>query len=205
MRAGEPARAEIDAGRRQAIRRNHTATHLLHRALRLVLGEETHQAGSLVAPDRLRFDFTALEAVTSEQLRRVAEIVNHEIERNAPVTTDIKSQQEAVAEGAMALFGEKYGETVRVVAIPEFSQELCGGTHVRRAGDIGPFLIVSEGSVAAGVRRIEALTGDAAIERMLAQQRVLDESGQALRASWSEVPEQIEGTAGADACPRTGE
>jgi alanyl-tRNA synthetase len=193
VRAGEPARAEIDAGRRLAIRRNHTATHLLHRALRLVLGEETHQAGSLVAPDRLRFDFTALEAATSEQLRRVAEIVNHEIERNTAVTTDIKSQKEAVAEGAMALFGEKYGDTVRVVAIPDFSLELCGGTHVRRTGDIGPFLIVSEGSVAAGVRRIEALTGDPAIERMLTQQRVLDESGQALRATWSEVPQQIEG------------
>jgi len=159
----------------------------------LVLGEETHQAGSLVAPDRLRFDFTALEAATSEQLRRVAEIVNHEIERNAPVTTDIKSQKEAVAEGAMALFGEKYGDTVRVVAIPDFSLELCGGTHVRRTGDIGPFLIVSEGSVAAGVRRIEALTGDPAIERMLTQQRILEESGQSLRATWSEVPQQIEG------------
>lgn len=192
VRVGEPARAEIDAGRRQAIRRNHTATHLLHRALRLVLGEETHQAGSLVAPDRLRFDFTALEAATPEQLRRVAEIVNHEIERNAPVTTDVKSQKDAVAEGAMALFGEKYGDTVRVVSIPDFSKELCGGTHVRRTGDIGPFLVVSEGSVAAGVRRIEALTGDPAIERMLTQQRVLDESGQTLRASWSEVPQQIE-------------
>ena len=192
VRAGEPARAEIDASRRGAIRRNHTATHLLHRALREVLGEETRQAGSLVAPDRLRFDFTALEAVATDRLGDVAAIVNHEIARNVPVETEVKPYQEAVEGGATALFGEKYGDTVRVVAIPGFSQELCGGTHVRATGDIGPFLIVSEGSVAAGVRRIEAVTGDAAIERMLSQQRILEESGRALRAGWSEVPEQIE-------------
>ena len=192
VRAGESARAEIDAGRRAAIRRNHTATHLLHRALREVVGEEARQAGSLVAPDRLRFDFTALEAVSADRLRDVAAIVNHEIARNTPVTTDVKPYQEAVEEGATALFGEKYGDSVRVVAIPGFSQELCGGTHVRATGDIGPFLIVSEGSVAAGVRRIEAVTGEAAIERMLSQQRVLEESGRSLRVSWSELPEQIE-------------
>ena len=192
VRAGEPARAEIDRERRQAIRRNHTATHLLHRALRMTLGTETRQAGSLVAPDRLRFDFTALEAVPAAQLERVAEIVNREIARNAPVTTAVKPYREAVEDGAMALFGEKYGETVRVVGIPDFSQELCGGTHVAMTGEIGPFLIVSEGSVAAGVRRIEAVTGDGAIERMLTQARVLDESGRALRATWSEVPAGIE-------------
>ena len=192
VRAGETARAEIDGGRRQAIRRNHTATHLLHRALRLTLGEETRQAGSLVAPDRLRFDFTSLAPVDAGQLLRVAEIVNHEVARNIPVTTEVKPYKDAVAGGAMALFGEKYGDTVRVVGIPGFSQELCGGTHVRATGDVGPFLIVSEGSVAAGVRRIEAFTGDAAIERMLTQQRVLDESGKALRATWSDVPEQID-------------
>jgi alanyl-tRNA synthetase len=192
VRTGETARAEIDAERRQGIRRNHTATHVLHRALRLVLGEETRQAGSLVTPDRLRFDFTSLEAVTADQLGRVAEIVNHEVTRNTPVTTESKPYRDAVASGAMALFGEKYGDTVRVVGIPGFSQELCGGTHVRATGDIGPFLIVSEGSVAAGVRRIEALTGSAAIERMLAQQRLLEESGRALRSVWADVPEQIE-------------
>jgi alanyl-tRNA synthetase len=194
VRAGEPARAEIDAQRRQAIRRNHTGTHLLHRALRMTLGQETRQAGSLVAPDRLRFDFTALEPVTAEQLGDVASIVNQEILRNVPVTTEQKPYKEAVAEGAMALFGEKYGEVVRVVEVPGFSRELCGGTHVRMTGDIGPFLIVSEGSVAAGVRRIEAITGETAIERMLAQQRTLEESGRALRTTWAEVPEQIEAT-----------
>ena len=192
VRSGEAAWVEIDAERRAAIRRNHTATHLLHRALRSVLGDESRQAGSLVAPDRLRFDFTSIAGVSDDKLERVAAIVNHEIARNVAVTTEVKPYQDAVEGGATALFGEKYGDTVRVVEIPNFSQELCGGTHVRATGDIGPFLIVSEGSVAAGVRRIEAVTGDAAIERMLTQQRLLDESGRALRASWSEVPEQID-------------
>ncbi len=192
VRTGEQVRAEVDASRRGAIRRNHTATHLLHRALRDILGEATRQAGSLVAPDRLRFDFTSLDAVSGDQLRAVAAIVNHEIARNTPVTTESKAYQEAVAGGATALFGEKYGDTVRVVAIPGFSQELCGGTHVHATGDIGPFLIVAEGSVAAGVRRIEAVTGEAAIERMLTQQRLLEESGRTLRVTWSEVPEQID-------------
>ncbi len=192
VRVGERASAEIDASRRQAIRRNHTATHLLHRALRLNLGEETRQAGSLVAPDRLRFDFTALQAPTSEQLARITELVNEEIARNRQVVTESKPYREAVAGGATALFGEKYGDSVRVVSIPGFSQELCGGTHVNATGDIGPFLIVSEGSVAAGVRRIEALTGSAAIDRLLTHQRVLEESGRALRTTWSELPEQID-------------
>ncbi len=192
VRVGEAAHAEVDAGRRQAIRRNHTATHLLHRALRIVLGEETRQAGSLVAPDRLRFDFTALDAPKPEQLQRVAEIVNHEILRDTPVQTDVKPYADAVADGAMALFGEKYGEKVRVVGIDGFSQELCGGTHVGRVGEIGPVLIVSEGSVAAGVRRIEAVTGTAAVERMLQQGRVLEETGRALRATPMETPAAVE-------------
>ena len=196
VRPGEAAQAAIDAGRRQAIRRNHTATHLLHRALRLVVGEEAHQAGSLVAPDRLRFDFTALDAPGPEQVRRVAEIVNHQILTDAPVETAVRPYKEAVADGAMALFGEKYGETVRVVAIEQFSQELCGGTHVRRLGEIGPFLIVSEGSVAAGVRRIEAVTGAAAIERTLSQTRLLEETARALRVTWPELPAQIEALQG---------
>jgi len=196
VRTGEAARAEIDAGRRQAIRRNHTATHLLHRALRLVLGEEAHQAGSLVAPDRLRFDFTSLDPVRPEHLRRVAEIVNAEILTDSPVATDVKPYTEAVAEGAMALFGEKYGETVRVVAIEGFSRELCGGTHVRRVGEIGPFLIVAEGSIAAGVRRIEAVTGDQAIDRMLNQSRLLEETARELRVAWPDLPTQVEALQG---------
>ena len=171
---GEPARVEIDAERRAAIRRNHTATHLLHRALRSVLGEETRQAGSLVAPDRLRFDFTSLEGATAGQLQDVAAIVNHEISRNVPVTTEIKAYQAAVEEGAMALFGEKYGDVVRVVEIPDFSSCAAVRTSVLPAR-----LDRSSSSprgVAAGVRRIEAVTGDAAVDRMLTQQRLLEES-----------------------------
>jgi alanyl-tRNA synthetase len=192
VRTGEAAHAEIDAARRQAIRRNHTATHLLHRALRIVLGEETHQAGSLVAPDRLRFDFTSLDPMRQEQLQRVAEIVNHQIIADREVTATQKSYSDAVADGAMALFGEKYGDVVRVIAIPGFSQELCGGTHVGHTGEIGPFLIVSEGSISAGIRRIEALTGEGAIGRMLAQQRVLEGVARDLRVSWGDVPAQID-------------
>ncbi len=191
VRVGEPVLSEIDASRRQAIRRNHTATHLLHRALRMVIGTEAHQAGSLVAPERLRFDFTSLEAMNPDQTRRVAEIVNAEIARNTPVTTEIKAYADAVEGGAMALFGEKYGDTVRVVQIPGYSTELCGGTHVHATGDIGPFVIVSEGSVAAGVRRIEALTGDAAIERMLSQQRMLEDLARDLRVTWNDVPAAV--------------
>jgi alanyl-tRNA synthetase len=130
--------------------------------------------------------------VTAHQLHQVAAIVNHEITRNAPVTTEIKGYQTAVEEGAMALFGEKYGDVVRVVEIPGFSQELCGGTHVRATGEVGPFLIVAEGSVAAGVRRIEAVTGDVAVERMLTQQQLIEESARALRVAWPEVPGQLD-------------
>ncbi len=191
VRNGEAATAEVDADRRQAIRRNHTATHLLHRALRIVLGSETHQAGSLVAPDRLRFDFTALDAVRPEQLIRISEIVNHEILSDTAVTTAIRPYADAVSEGAMALFGEKYGDTVRVVSIPGFSTELCGGTHIRSTGEIGPFLVTSEGSVAAGVRRIEAVTGEGAVALILEQQRTLSDLGRELRLPWSEVPAQV--------------
>ncbi|HWV34146.1 MAG TPA: alanine--tRNA ligase [Thermomicrobiales bacterium] len=191
VRVGEAATAQVDAGRRQEIRRNHTATHLLHKALRMVLGNDTHQAGSLVAPERLRFDFTSLDAVDADQVRRVAEIVNHEIVADRPVATRVMAQKDAIAEGAMALFGEKYGDTVRVVQIDDFSKELCGGTHVGHTGEIGPFVITSEGSVASGVRRIEALTGNAAIERMLGQQRLVEDLGRDLKVTWTEVPGQV--------------
>jgi alanyl-tRNA synthetase len=191
VRSGENAKATIHGSRRQEIRRNHTATHLLHKALRLVIGDEVHQAGSLVAPDRLRFDFTALDSVEPEQVRRITEIVNNEILADRPVDTNVMAYKDAVASGAMALFGEKYGETVRMVQIDEFSKELCGGTHVRHTGEIGPFVVTSEGSVASGIRRIEALTGTAAVERMLGQQRLVEDLGRDLRVSWTEVPTQV--------------
>ena len=152
-------KAEVDAAVRDATRRNHTATHLLHAALRQVLGGHVKQAGSLVAPDRLRFDFVHAGAVTRGQLLEIERIVNEHVLTNTPVQTEVRKTEEAIAAGAMALFGEKYGDSVRVVSVPGFSLELCGGTHVRATGDIGLFAIVSEGGVSAGVRRIEAITG----------------------------------------------
>jgi alanyl-tRNA synthetase len=166
--------ATVDDDVRDATRRNHTATHLLHAALRQVLGTHVKQAGSLVAPDRLRFDFVHFAAISREQLEAIERIVNEHIVRNTPVQTDISTPDEAVAKGAMALFGEKYGDRVRVVSIPGFSMELCGGTHVRATGDIGPFVITEESGVAAGVRRIEALTGGGAVAWMQAQRASLD-------------------------------
>jgi alanyl-tRNA synthetase len=155
----------VDAERRRHIMRNHTATHLLQAALRTVVGEHVHQKGSLVAPDRLRFDFTHTQPVTPEELERVEALVNEEILADAPVAVhqDIPIA-EAKARGAMALFGEKYGDHVRMIEIPGFSLELCGGTHLQRTSQVGLFKIVSEGGVSAGVRRIEAVTGRGAID-----------------------------------------
>ncbi|MCL4846484.1 MAG: alanine--tRNA ligase [Acidobacteria bacterium] len=182
LRAGEIVAAEVDRNRRDATRRNHTATHLLHAALRRVLGPHVKQAGSLVAPDRLRFDFVHFSPISKEELAEIERIVNAEIYRNTPVETEVKATDEAIAAGAMALFGEKYGETVRVVSVASFSLELCGGTHCRATGDIGPFVVVAEGGIAAGTRRIEAVTGDGAVALIQARgatlARLLEAIGQ---------------------------
>lgn len=159
LQKGNTVKAEVDEQNRNAIRLNHTATHLLHAALRDVLGEHVIQKGSLVESRRLRFDFTHFEPTTAEQLQQIEDLVNQEIRHNHEVATDIKTPDDAKAEGAMALFGEKYDEKVRVLTIGQFSKELCGGTHVKRTGDIGLFKITTETGIAAGIRRIEAVTG----------------------------------------------
>ena len=173
---GEEVLARVDRQHREDTMRNHTGTHLLHAALRQVLGSHVRQAGSLVAPDRLRFDFTHPQALTPEEIARVEALVNEKIRQNLPVEVRYTTFQQAMEEGALAFFGEKYGEEVRLVEInsvtPRFSLELCGGTHCRRTGDVGAFVIVGESAVAAGIRRIEALTGRAASEFV---RRTLDE------------------------------
>ncbi len=165
LRAGDSLIARVDGARRASIMRNHTATHLLHAALRQVLGQHVKQAGSVVAPNRLRFDFTHYAPVHALELAGIERIVNEEILRNTGVETGIMDLDKALETGAMALFGEKYGDQVRVVSVPGFSRELCGGTHVSRTGDIGVCKVVSEGGISAGVRRIEAITGLGALER----------------------------------------
>ncbi|MFQ3189047.1 MAG: alanyl-tRNA synthetase [Paraglaciecola sp.] len=172
FKLGDLVQAEFDFERREAIKLNHSATHLMHAALKQVLGEHVNQKGSLVSDERFRFDFSHFEAVTNEELQRVEKLVNEQIRANNSLNTKLMNLDQAKAAGAMALFGEKYSEDVRVVSMGEFSMELCGGTHVNRTGDIGFFKIVSEGGIAAGVRRIEAVTGAKALEvvQSLAQQ-----------------------------------
>ncbi len=190
-KVGDLALAAVDESRRWDIMRNHTATHLLHAALRAVLGEHARQAGSLVAPDRLRFDFTHGRAMSAEELERVEGMVNEAILANYPLEIQVKTRQQAIADGAIALFGETYGDTVRAVGIGQaqrLSYELCGGTHVPETGVIGPFIIVSEGSAAAGVRRIEALTGRGALEFIRQRLAVLERVAQSL----SVKPEDLE-------------
>jgi alanyl-tRNA synthetase len=153
----------VDAARRKASQRNHTATHLLHAALRSVLGGHVRQSGSLVAPDRLRFDFTHYEPLSHEEISAIEDMVNGHVLDNIPVRASIEAFEDARARGAMALFGEKYGQQVRMVDIDQTSCELCGGTHVKSTGEIGAFRILSESGIAAGVRRMEAVTGEVAI------------------------------------------
>jgi alanyl-tRNA synthetase len=191
----DPVWAVVNAERRMDIARNHTATHLLHSELRYILGEHVQQAGSLVAPDRLRFDFTHGAMLTQDQLDAVEQSVNDAILANYPLEVEYSAYQDAVTAGAMALFGEKYGEHVRVIKIgvPEqpFSQELCGGTHIQQTSDIGLFRIVSEGSVGAGVRRIEAVTGRGAQQLVQNRLRVLDDAATHLGSRPEEVDRAV--------------
>lgn len=175
--------AEINSVRRRTIVLNHSATHLLHEVLRQVLGDHVKQSGSLVAPDRLRFDFTHFSAISERELTRIEELVNEKIRENLPVETARKSLDEALATGAMALFGEKYGEEVRIVKMGDFSMELCGGTHVYSTGEIGLFKITHESSIAAGIRRIEALTGETACNYVKQLESTLSEVREVLKAT----------------------
>jgi alanyl-tRNA synthetase len=192
FRRGQIVTAEVADEIRDSTRRNHTATHLLHAALRKVLGAHVKQAGSLVAPDRLRFDFVHFSAVTPDEILEIERIVNAHIYRNLAVQTEVRTTEEAIAAGAMALFGEKYGDRVRVVSIPGFSLELCGGTHVRATGDIGFFAVTEESGVAAGVRRVEALTGAGAVEWAQRQRQTADGVLRALNVTAPQAVDAIQ-------------
>jgi alanyl-tRNA synthetase len=191
IKVGDKLAAQVDAPRRKAIMANHSATHLLHAALRQVLGTHVQQKGSLVAPDKLRFDFSHFAAVTPEELKRIERIVNAEIRANAQAETREMPYDAAVAEGAIALFGEKYEKDVRVLRMGAFSMELCGGTHVARAGDIGVFKILSEGGVAAGVRRIEAITAEGALDYLDATDQLVKEVAGLVRGSRDDVRAKV--------------
>lgn len=191
VKVGDSVEATIDEARRSRIRLNHSATHLLHAALRQVLGDHVSQKGSLVSDRNLRFDFSHFEAMKPEQIRQVEDIVNAQIRRNLPIETNIMDLEDAKAKGAMALFGEKYDESVRVLSMGDFSTELCGGTHARQTGDIGLFRITSEAGTAAGVRRIEAVTGEGAIAVMHQDADALREAASLVKSDAHSVAEKI--------------
>jgi alanyl-tRNA synthetase len=194
LKVGDEVVATVDAEKRDATRRNHTATHLVHAALREVLGSHVKQAGSVVAPNYLRFDFTHYQPLTADEITQVEDLVNRFILTNEPVNTNIMAIEEAMNTGAMALFGEKYGADVRVLSIGDgvFSRELCGGTHVRATGDIGSFKITADEAIASGVRRIRAITGFDAFERFRENERLIDRSLGALKTQRDNLPNAIE-------------
>jgi len=189
---GQDVSAEVDTERRKAIAISHTATHILHDVLREVLGDHVKQSGSLVEPGRLRFDFTHFSAVSKEDLREIERRINHKVRDNTPLSVEEMSLQEAKEKGALAFFGEKYGDQVRVVQIGDYSMELCGGTHLRSTGEIGLVKIISESSIAAGVRRIEALTGEAAYLRQREDNELLSKISTMLKTERPEIPDQIQ-------------
>jgi alanyl-tRNA synthetase len=192
LKAGEVVKASIDGERRMAIMRNHTATHLLQAAMRQVLGEHVKQQGSLVDPDRLRFDFTHPKAVTKDEIVRIEDAVNSFIRRCEPVLKKVMTQDEAKKSGALAFFAEKYGETVRVVSVGEISSEFCGGTHLDVTGQIGLFKIISEGAVAQGIRRIEAVTGTGALKFVRSREQLLEKAALVLKASPDDLVLRVE-------------
>ncbi len=194
VNVGDRVTAVVDSEKRDATRRNHTATHLAHAALREVLGTHVKQAGSVVAPNYLRFDFTHYQPITEEQVTEVEDLVNRYILENHPVSTNVMAIEEAMSGGAMALFGEKYGADVRVLSVGDgiFSKELCGGTHVKATGDIGTFKITSDEAIASGVRRIRAITGLNAFERFREDERLIDRSLAALKTQRDNLPDAIE-------------
>lgn len=195
LKVGQQVNAQVDEARRAKIRLNHSATHLLHAALRQVLGEHVAQKGSLVNDKYLRFDFSHTEAMSEQQLRRVTEIVNQQIRLNLPVTTEIMDIEDAKQKGAMALFGEKYDQQVRVLTMGDFSVELCGGTHAQRTGDIGLFVLDSESGTAAGVRRIEAFTGQRALDTVFAAQDQLTQIAQLIKANSTNLNDKVKALA----------
>ncbi|HLG95641.1 MAG TPA: alanine--tRNA ligase [Bryobacteraceae bacterium] len=192
VREGDELFARVDSHLRASTMRNHTATHLLHAALRHVLGTHVKQAGSVVDPNRLRFDFTHYAHTDPEELTEIQKLINEEILKNIDVHTDVMDLDQAINTGAMALFGEKYGDRVRVVSIPGFSKELCGGTHVRRTGDIGLCLITHESAISAGVRRIEAITGDSVLQKLRDDQRTAQQAQEKLAEEKRTLEKQIE-------------
>ena len=191
LRIGETVNALVDSARREATVLNHSGTHLLHAALRQVLGEHVQQKGSLVGPDRLRFDFTHYEPVTPAQLAEIENLVNRQIRANDQAETRVMSIDDAMQSGAMALFGEKYGADVRVLSIGEFSVELCGGTHVRQAGDIGLLKIVAETGIASGVRRIEAVTGERALQWVADNEQRLQRIAERVKGSRDDADDKV--------------
>ncbi|WHS99659.1 MAG: alanine--tRNA ligase [Pantoea stewartii] len=193
LRIGDRVEAVVDEARRARIRLNHSATHLMHAALRQVLGEHVAQKGSLVNDKYLRFDFSHFEAMKPQEIRQVEDIVNAQIRRNLPVETDVMDLEAAKAKGAMALFGEKYDQRVRVLTMGDFSVELCGGTHAARTGDIGLFRIQAESGSAAGIRRIEAVTGEAALAQVYAQSSQLQDIAQLVKANSSNLNDKVRG------------
>jgi len=192
FKTGDAVLTKVEERDRADTARHHTATHILHAVLRSVLGEHVKQAGSLVAPDRMRFDFTHYTALTEREKNRIEELVNERIVENHPVQTAVMKIDQAVASGAMALFDEKYGEQVRVVTVENVSKELCGGTHTRASGDIGVFKIISESGIAAGVRRIEALAGSRAYHEIKKEERIVSDVSRLLKASEQDVVVRVE-------------